>query len=502
LRSRTLAISSVIDAILILGLSLGVLWTGCVVTPPERRDIFPAAASDQAYKNITLALLFSDNTKNAIQYAQDYVRTKSSMAGGGARDAALAPAVTVFEDILAVLRGSFKTVIKIERIEDVEALSVDAVAVLDVYARFPNFHGDEARIDITAVFSKRDQTQIDVVKADSVTPSPNFFNIPARENMLRTATEDIIVKWKTALRDSVKLADFSKSRSDVTTAVAALPQALPPKIAVGASDVDSLPVGKMLRRHGYAVVIGIQQYREKLPKADFADRDAKLVAEYLTKVLGYPEENVVVRLNDRAAKADLEKYFESWLPNNVEKDSTVFVYYSGHGTPNTKNGEAYLVPYDGDPTFIDKTGYSLKRLYEQLDKLPAKEVIVMLDSCFSGQGGRSVLAKGAKPMVLSMENSIAGTGKSVVLAASGGDQISTAYEEKGHGLLTYFFLKGLQGEGDTNKDGVIELEELYRYVKPQVQRIARKQYNTEQTPQLLASQDAVRKGPVRLLETK
>ena len=48
---------------------------------------------------------------------------------------------------------------------------------------------------------------------------------------------------------------------------------------------------------------------------------------------------------------DFAKYFEKWLPNNVEKDSSVFVYYSGHGAPNTKTGDAYLVPYDGDPSF-------------------------------------------------------------------------------------------------------------------------------------------------------
>jgi hypothetical protein len=48
-------------------------------------------------------------------------------------------------------------------------------------------------------------------------------------------------------------------------------------------------------------------------------------------------------------------------------------------------------------------------------------------------------------------------------------------------------LKGLQGDGDLNKDGAIDLEELYRYIKPNVQRIARKQYNTKQTPSCSAA---------------
>lgn len=108
------------------------------------------------------------------------------------------------------------------------------------------------------------------------------------------------------------------------------------------SDVDELPASTFKpNKNAYAIVIGIEQYREKLPKADFADRDALLMGEYLIKVLGYPEENVVVRVNEKAAKTDLEKYFEGWLPNNAEKDSSVFIYYSGHGAPNTKSGEAY-----------------------------------------------------------------------------------------------------------------------------------------------------------------
>lgn len=300
---------------------------------------------------------------------------------------------------------------------------------------------------------------------------------------------------------------FGKIEADHATVLARLHgQPTPSTFArvtarVPASDVDTVPsVRAPFQQHAYAIVIGIDQYREKLPPADFADRDARLVGEYLTKVLGYSEENVVVRVNEKASKTDLEKYFEAWLPNNVEKDSSVFIYYSGHGAPNPKSGDAYLVPYDGDPTFIEKTGYPLKRLYAHLEKLPAKHITVVLDSCFSGSGGRSVLAAGAKPMVLSVENVMLAGGRTIVLAASAGNQTSSAYQEQGHGLLTYFFLKGLRGEADTNKDGAIDLAELFDYVKPNVQRIARKLYNNEQTPQLLGSPETLRKSAGRLVE--
>jgi hypothetical protein len=276
-----------------------------------------------------------------------------------------------------------------------------------------------------------------------------------------------------------------------------------PSPLAGTSDVDRLSVRSgTIKKNAYAVVIGIERYRQQLPNADFAENDAKVMGEYLTKMMGYPEENVVVRLNEKAAKTDLEKYFEEWLQGKVRSGDSVFVYYSGHGAPNVKSGEPYLVPYDGDPAFVESTTYPLKRLYAALDKLPAKEVVVILDSCFSGAGGRSVIARGMRPMGLSIENPVLASGKTLVMTASSGSQVSSTFEEKGHGLLTYFFLKGLKGDGDLNKDGTIELAEMYEYVRPNVERIARNQYSNEQTPQLLASPDVLKKGGGRLVEPR
>lgn len=79
-----------------------------------------------------------------------------------------------------------------------------------------------------------------------------------------------------------------------------------------------------------------------------------------------------------------------------------------------------------------------------------------------------------------------------VLSAASGEQISSTYEEKGHGLFTYFMLKGLKGEGDTNGDGKIETVELFEYIRPQVERIARKVYNNEQAPQLIAPNELIK----------
>jgi len=106
--------------------------------------------------------------------------------------------------------------------------------------------------------------------------------------------------------------------------------------------------------NAYAVVIGIESYQAKPTGGVFSAHDAKIMAEYLKTMIGVPSENVILLTNEYATKSDLEKYFERWLANNVESDSRVFIYYSGHGAPDPRTGDAYLVPYDGDPSFIEK----------------------------------------------------------------------------------------------------------------------------------------------------
>lgn len=238
------------------------------------------------------------------------------------------------------------------------------------------------------------------------------------------------------------------------------------------TDIDEIPVFKSASRESdLAVVIGIEKY-QNIPKSEFSKSDADIVSDYL-KALGFKEENMQFITDDKATCSSIEKIIEAWLPNRVKKDSMVFVYYSGHGAPNTATGESFLVPYDGDPNYIEKTGYPLKRLYAELGKLDSTNVVVVLDSCFSGAGGRSVLARGARPLVMMIQDYDI-PDNVVVLAASKGNQISSASPDKGHGILTYYFLKAL-------KEGKNTLEEIYTYLRPLVQEEA-KQLNVVQSP--------------------
>jgi hypothetical protein len=274
------------------------------------------------------------------------------------------------------------------------------------------------------------------------------------------------------------------ARSAAAEAVAALQHPAAPAVENSGrrgSDVDAPRYTVRMDPNKFALVVGISKYRD-LPEASFAEQDARAVKRHLL-ALGYPEQNIVLLAGDHATKSSLEEKLERWLPMNIGDKSTVFVYYSGHGAPDAESREAYLVPWDGDPESLAQTAFPLSRFYKDLNKLPAARVLVALDSCFSGAGGRSVLAKGIKPLITNIDTSVPQGGKLVVFTASGANQVSGTSENQGHGTFTYYFLKGLNGDAAAST-GHVTVNSLYDYVSGQVNAAAHRQ-EREQNPQLL-----------------
>jgi uncharacterized caspase-like protein len=64
---------------------------------------------------------------------------------------------------------------------------------------------------------------------------------------------------------------------------------------------------------------------------------------------------------------------------------------------------------------------------------------------------------------------LAGAGKGrVVLTASGANEIAVERANLGHGVFTFFFLEGLRGAADDDRDGHVDADEIYKYVSRKV----------------------------------
>ena len=258
-------------------------------------------------------------------------------------------------------------------------------------------------------------------------------------------------------------------------------------------NINKLPnLSREPNPNSWGFIIGIENYAG-LPAVDYAGKDARLVRDYFTKVMGIPEKNILTLIDSEATKGKIEGILRSYLPMNLNQHATLYVYFAGHGIPSLQNGDAYIVTYDGEPRFIEYTGYKLKTLYNDIDNLPAKQAIIFIDGCFSGASSRSgkMLVAGARPALMKVANAALPSDKIISMTASQSDQLSNAYPEKEHGLFTYFMLSGLRGAADTDGDQRVTLNELYTYVNLNVVAVSRRA-GLEQTPEILPGLDAVK----------
>jgi hypothetical protein len=90
---------------------------------------------------------------------------------------------------------------------------------------------------------------------------------------------------------------------------------------------------------------------------------------------------------------------------------------------------------------------------------------VVLDACYSGAGSRSVSPPGQRPLVLTARDLYAVPANARLLAASRATEAAGVYREKRHGLLTYFFARGLRGAAEADREGWIRFGALSRYVR-------------------------------------
>ncbi len=236
-------------------------------------------------------------------------------------------------------------------------------------------------------------------------------------------------------------------------------------------------------RDAVAIIIGIQDYK-RVPRAEFANNDAKEFYEYAVRALGIKQEKINMLLDDEADEVNIVKAFENWLPIQVNKDKTdVYVFYSGHGLPAPDGKSLYFLPHGVDKELLSRTAVGQNEIVAALSAAKPKSVTMFIDACYSGQTrGGDVLVANAKPVSLKSDTN-AYPPNFTVITASANDQISSSSPELKHGIFSFYLMKGMEGEADANKDGKITVGEMQDYLSDKVARQAMT-LNRKQTTQL------------------
>ncbi|MGO9009072.1 MAG: tetratricopeptide repeat protein [Bryobacteraceae bacterium] len=226
----------------------------------------------------------------------------------------------------------------------------------------------------------------------------------------------------------------------------------------------------------YALVIGIANYKNLSAKdqLQFSERDAESMYSILISPEGgnFHAENVHKLTGSRATLANMRHELEDWLPTTAHADDRVLIYFAGHGF--LYNGRAYLAPYDLDPHNIAGTGYSMDTLGSVIGaRIQAKWKVLITDACHSGAITPEADRAAVSRSLLDLNSSL------FSLTASRDRERSFESPDwgGGHGIFTYYVVKGLEGAADESHDGIVTADELADYVHSNVREATNGQQN-------------------------
>lgn len=236
---------------------------------------------------------------------------------------------------------------------------------------------------------------------------------------------------------------------------------------------ENIPETNAKNSNTFALIIANENY-QSVASVPYALNDGKIFREYCLKTLGIPEKQIkyIPNATGNQIKAQI-----NWLQTLAEvfTDPHIIFYYAGHGIPDESSRTAYLLPVDGIGTDVS-TGYKLDDLYAVLGKMPAENVTVFMDACFSGSKRENGMLASARGVAIKAKSGMP-QGNMVVFSAAQSDETAYPNNEEKHGMFTYFLLKKLQ-----ETKGDVTLHELGEYIKTNVSQQSILLNGKSQTP--------------------
>jgi hypothetical protein len=242
----------------------------------------------------------------------------------------------------------------------------------------------------------------------------------------------------------------------------------------------------------YAIVVGINEYKNKNISLNYAVSDAKAFTETLKATAKTLFENINAKLlisSDETTKESIQKAFEK-IRTRVKPNDLFVFYNASHGVIDiVEDQEQYYLLTSNvlllSSRHIGKDAMSQKELIQLIGAIPAQKKLIILDTCHAGKAGKEItvaLLQQTRGLTESTAIKLLqrAVGSTVFSASSDTQQALEGY--KGHGLFTYVLNEGLQGKADMNKDGFIKVNELADYVEERVITLSEQVFKRQQTP--------------------
>lgn len=223
---------------------------------------------------------------------------------------------------------------------------------------------------------------------------------------------------------------------------------------------------------GHACIVGVGG---NLP---ITVKDAVGLADILKdpERCAYPPEQVHLLTKEQAKREDVLAALDR-LAQSAKPDSTVIVYFSGHGGYRvedsiTKKKTYYLFTFGYEMTKLSVTAISGEEFADRLRSIPAQKLLVLLDCCHAGGlADTSKLGYVEKAPLPPEAQAFFAEGKGrVVIASSQADEKSIILKDKPYSEFTRALIEALAGKGASQKDGYVRVADLAMYAREVVPR--------------------------------
>jgi tetratricopeptide (TPR) repeat protein len=263
----------------------------------------------------------------------------------------------------------------------------------------------------------------------------------------------------------------------VSLAIGQQQQAAPPaQQGRDLTRVDDNPTAtettKVTIPRSYALIVGIANYKNLPEKAQlkYSNRDAEDIYTTLISTDGgnFPAQNVHKLINRDATLKNFRRELEDWLPSVTGPEDRVLIYFAGHGF--IAGGTAYLAPYDVEPSNISATALPMEELGKTVGtNIHGKWKVLITDACHSGAITPEDDTAKVNRSLLALNNSMF----SITASRDREQSFESPQWGGGHGIFTYYVIKGLEGEADSSGDGIVTADELADYVRTNVRLATR-----------------------------
>ena len=219
----------------------------------------------------------------------------------------------------------------------------------------------------------------------------------------------------------------------------------------------------------HALVIGNEAY-EKLPRLKTAAADARAVEALLRDAYGF-ETRLLLDATRRQIVSAIYSYRRA-----LGGEDSLLIYYAGHGLSDPEEEKAYWLPVDAardDPS----NWIIADEITTRIKAMPARHVLVVSDSCYSGTLDRGIGDSMPSPDEREQFLRRMMAGRSRTLMASGGDEPVSDGGGGSHSVFASALLRGLR---EMERDGFTAAELFRGHVEEAVAGRAR------QTPEYQA----------------